>query len=47
MEVRRNFLDSSQENCDFFIKGIDSSGKPALIYAACERHPAIVELLLA
>ena len=39
--------DFSQENQNFFIKGIDSIGKTALIYAACERHTAIVELLTA
>lgn len=41
----RDYLDSSPEN-SLFIQGVDKSGKTALLNAACERYPAMVELLL-
>ena len=41
----REYLDSSPEN-HLFIHGVDKEGKTALQYAACEKYPAIVELLL-
>ena len=41
----RKYLDSSPEN-HLFIHGVDDEGKTALQYAACEKYPAIVKLLL-
>ena len=41
----REYLDSSPEK-HFFIHGVDNKGNTALQYAACEKYPAIVKLLL-
>lgn len=41
----REYLDSSSES-RIFLHGVDNDGESALSYAACERSPAIVKLLL-
>lgn len=41
----REYLDSSPES-GIFLHGVDNDGESALSYAACERSPAIVKLLL-
>lgn len=41
----REYLDSSPES-GIFVHGVDNDGESALSYAACERSPAIVKLLL-